>query len=148
MIEFARSTRKKSGEKRLLRRIEMLIKNKVIIFLSNDIHAPASQIAELYKARWEIEVFFKWIKQNLKIKRFMGRSKNAIEIQLWVAMIVYLLLHMIKNLFKYKGTPLELIRLISSKLLTNTKMADMLSPPKSTCYSYNDELSLFNSSGH
>lgn len=130
-----------------LRRIKMITPKGVIVFITNDLQSPAKRICELYKSRWEIEIFFKWIKQNLKIKRFLGRNKNAIEIQLWVAMIVYLILQMIKNDFKFNGSILDLIRLISLKLLCHVGMADMLSPPKSIAYQDWKVGSLFNSLG-
>jgi putative transposase len=119
----------------------------VIVFITNDLQSPAKRICDLYKVRWEIEVFFKWIKQNLKIKRFLGRNQNAIEIQLWVALIVYLILHMIKRNFKFNGSILKLIRLINLKLLCHVGMADMLSPPKLVGYEDWKVGSLFDSSG-
>jgi len=67
---------------------------KQIRLLTNDLDAPAQTIADLYKQRWQIELFFKWIKQNLKIKHFLGTSENAIRIQIHVALIAYLLLKM------------------------------------------------------
>jgi IS4 transposase len=60
---------------------------KLIRFVTNDLDAPAQEIADLYKCRWQIELFFKWIKQNLKIARFLGTSENAIRIQIFVALI-------------------------------------------------------------
>jgi IS4 transposase len=76
-----------------IRRIEVAREDgQVLVLLTNDLKSPARQIAELYKQRWQIELFFKWIKQHLQVKRFMGRSENAVRIQLLVALIVYLLL--------------------------------------------------------
>ena len=68
--------------------------NKKLVFISNDFERTAEEIAALYKQRWEIELFFKWIKQNLKIKRFMGRNENSVLMQVLVAMIAYLLLRL------------------------------------------------------
>ena len=67
---------------------------KELVFISNDLERTAVEIAALYKSRWQIELFFKWIKQNLKIKRFIGRSENAVKIQALSAMIAYLLLRL------------------------------------------------------
>lgn len=67
---------------------------KTLVFISNDLKRTAAEIAALYKSRWQIELFFKWIKQNLKIKRFIGRSENAVKIQVLTAMIAYLLLRL------------------------------------------------------
>jgi len=80
-----------------LRRIEVLRDNgERLVLVTNDLQSPASRIAALYKERWQIELFFKWIKQNLKIKSFLGESDNAIRIQLLTALITYLLVK-IKN---------------------------------------------------
>ncbi len=67
---------------------------KIIRILTNDLDAPAVEIADLYKQRWQIELFFKWIKQNLRISHFLGTSENAVKIQIFVALIAYLLLRM------------------------------------------------------
>jgi IS4 transposase len=67
-------------------------KAKPLVLATNDMTSPAEKIAELYKARWGIELFFKWLKQNLKIKRFLGRSENAVHIQILTALITYLLI--------------------------------------------------------
>ncbi len=64
---------------------------KIIRLITNDLDAPAAEIAELYKQRWQIELFFEWIKLNLKIRHFLGASENAVRIQVYVAMITYLL---------------------------------------------------------
>lgn len=67
-------------------------KDTPLIIVTNDFNRRASEIAALYKKRWDIELFFKWIKQNLKIKSFLGRSENAVKIQIYTALISYLLL--------------------------------------------------------
>ncbi len=65
-----------------------------LILVTNDFSKSADEIAELYKTRWEIELFFKWLKQNLRIKKFWGRSENAVRIQLFTALITFLLVHL------------------------------------------------------
>ncbi len=67
-----------------------------LVLVSNDLASPAAELAQLYKERWQIELFFKWIKQNLKIKRFLGESENAVRIQLFIALIAYLLVVLMK----------------------------------------------------
>ena len=67
-------------------------RNKTLVFLTNNFRLAASTIAQIYKSRWQMELFFKWIKQNLKIKSFLATSKNAVLTQVWVAMCYYLLL--------------------------------------------------------
>ena len=70
---------------------------RTLVFLTNNFILPAETIAALYKARWEIELFFKWIKQNLKIKTFLGTSPNAVKTQIWIAMVVYLVVAILKE---------------------------------------------------
>ena len=67
--------------------------NKMLRLVTNDLKAPAEEIADLYKQRWQIELFFKWVKQNLKIKRFLGTSQNAVRTQLFVALIAFMILN-------------------------------------------------------
>jgi IS4 transposase len=67
---------------------------KVLRILSNDLDAPAQEIADLYKRRWAIELFFRWVKQTLKIRRFLGTSENAVRIQIAVALIAFLLVRL------------------------------------------------------
>jgi IS4 transposase len=87
----------------------------------------ASTIAAIYKSRWQIELFFKWIKQNLKIKSFLGTSKNAVLSQIWVAMCYYLLLSYIKLQTKYSETLQALTRMIASVLMDQRLIIDVLS---------------------
>jgi hypothetical protein len=72
-------------------------KNKRLVFLTNDFILPATTIAALYKSRWRIETFFKWIKQHLRIKAFYGTSKNAVKLQIWIAVSTYLLVAILKK---------------------------------------------------
>ena len=91
--------------RRLLRRIEVARPNEDnLVLVSNDLSAPAVQIADLYRQRWEIELFFKWIKQHLKIKKFLGESENAVRIQLLTALIAYLLVALQKVRQGFRGT--------------------------------------------
>jgi len=97
-----------------------------ISFMTNNFVLAAGTIAELYKSRWQIETFFKWIKQNLKIKSFLGTSKNAVLTQIWAAMIYYLLLSFIKFQTKCKHSLHELTRIIGELLLDNTHLIDII----------------------
>jgi len=100
---------------------------KMLIFLTNNFQLSAYTITQIYKSRWQIEIFFKWIKQNLKIKSFLGTSKNAVLSQIWVAMCYYLLLTYIKYQTKYTYSLLELTRLISEALFMRRNLIDLLS---------------------
>ena len=98
----------------------------VLEFLTNNFSLAASTIAHIYRARWQIEVFFKWIKQNLKIKSFLGTSPNAVMTQVWVAMCYYLLLAYIKYQTKYRFSIFYLHRLVREMLMERISLIDLL----------------------
>ena len=100
--------------------------DKVLSFLTNNFKLSALTIAQIYKARWQVEIFFKWIKQNLKIKTFLGTSKNAVLTQIWTAMCYYLLLAYIKYQTKYKNSLFYLNKLIRETLLNRLSLIDLL----------------------
>lgn len=101
--------------------------DKDFAFLTNNFALAASTIAAIYKSRWRIELFFKWIKQNLKIKSFLGTSHNAVMTQIWVAMIYYLLLAYIKFQTRYKHSLLNLSRVVKEVLMDRLSLVDILS---------------------
>jgi len=101
-------------------------RNKTLVFLTNNFKLAAITIAQIYKSRWQIELFFKWIKQNLKIKSFLGTSKNAVLTQVWVAMSYYLLLSYIKYQTKYGNSLLQLSRVIRETLFERRNLIDIL----------------------
>jgi Transposase DDE domain/Domain of unknown function (DUF4372) len=90
---------------------------KVLRILSNDLDASAEEIAQLYKRRWAIELFFRWVKQTLKITRFLGISENAVRIQIAVALIAFLLLRLAQAAHKISQSPLVFARLIRANLM-------------------------------
>lgn len=96
-------------------------------YITNNFELSADQIALIYKNRWQIELFFKWIKQNLKIKSFLGTSKNAVLSQIWIAMIFYLLICYIKFQTRFRGSLLELTRMIREALMMRRQIIDLLS---------------------
>jgi len=100
--------------------------------LSNDLDAPAKQIADLYKKRWEIELFFRVMKQTLKITHFIGRSQNAVRIQIAVALIAFLLLGMLRKIAQVHQTLLETTRLVRTNLMHRkdfTRLRQIQRPP-------------------
>lgn len=101
-------------------------------FLTNNFALAAKTIADIYKSRWQIELFFKWIKQNLKIKSFLGTSPNAVLSQIWVAMCYYLLLAYIKYQTKFAYSITELSRMIKEILMERTNLIDILSLDEKT----------------
>jgi putative transposase len=102
---------------------------KEYVFLTNRLDLSALEVAELYRRRWQIELFFKWIKQNLKVKAFYGSSKNAVLIQIWTALIAYLLLVWLKFKSTVGWGLLELTRLAQTMLLERCNLWAMLCPP-------------------
>lgn len=86
---------------------------KTLIFLTNNFYLKATEIAQLYKHRWKIELFFKWIKQHLKIKSFWGQSENAVKTQVWIAVSIYVLVAIAKKKFMLKQSLYEILQILS-----------------------------------
>lgn len=105
-------------------------KNKRFRYLTNIFHLSAWTVTQIFKARWEIELFFKWIKQHLKIKTFLGTSENAVYTQIWIAMMAYLLLAYIKHSMKSELTLLQIHRLIRENLFERIRLVELLQLPK------------------
>jgi hypothetical protein len=99
---------------------------KHYVFLTNNFKLAAKTIADIYKARWQVELFFKWIKQNLKIKSFIGTSKNAVMTQIWIALCVYLLLAFVKFQSKLKKSMQQLLRLLHLNLFEKRDLMALL----------------------
>jgi transposase len=113
-----------------LREVRITTDNgKVLRILSNDLDASAEQIAELYRRRWAIELFFRWVKQTLKITRFIGTSENAVRIQIAVALIAFLLLRLAQFAQKAIQSPIVFARLIRSNLMHRRSIDNLLEPP-------------------
>jgi transposase len=115
---------------------------KLLRLLSNDLDAPAQEIAELYKRRWAIELFFRWVKQVLDIKHFLGRSENAVRIQIASALIAFLLLRFAQATQKTVTSPLEFARLIRQNLMHRRTIDTLRRPPDPTPRVGTDQLVL------
>ncbi|WP_454649320.1 IS4 family transposase [Bradyrhizobium liaoningense] len=114
-----------------VREIRITIENgKQLRIVTNDLDAPAEEIAELYKQRWQIELFFRWVKQTLRIKRFVGVSENAVRIQIAIALIAFLLLRMAQLAQKAVHSPLEFARLVRTNLMHRRPINNLLEPPQ------------------
>lgn len=87
--------------------------NKTLVFLTNNFSLPAMTIADLYRSRWQVELFFKWIKQNLRIKTFYGTSENAVKAQIWIAVSVYLLVAIMKKRLKIEASLYTILQVLS-----------------------------------
>lgn len=99
---------------------------KHYIFLTNNFTLAARTIADIYKARWQVELFFKWVKQNLKIKSFVGVSKNAVMTQIWIAMCVYLLLAYLKFCSKLGKSLQQILRILQLNLFEKRNLLALL----------------------
>ena len=131
-IELSSEYAKKRGAPELLRRIEFYDtdKKRTFEFLSNNFHLAASTIAAIYKDRWKIELFFKAIKQNLKLKSFLGRSRNAIQTQIWIALIAYLLVNFAKHMAQEGWSVQRLLRIIQVNLFERKLLRSLFVPDK------------------
>ena len=131
-IELSSAHAKKRGAPKLLRRIEFYDtdKKRTFEFLSNNFHLAASTIAAIYKDRWKIELFFKAIKQNLKLKSFLGRSRNAIQTQIWIALIAYLLVNFAKHMAQEGWSVQRLLRIIQVNLFERKLLRSLFVPDK------------------
>ena len=121
------------GDSRLpipLRRIKVRRENGgMITLLTNDLTRTAVEIAALYKSRWQIELLFRWIKQHLDIRKFLGSNDNAIRLQVFAAMIAYLLLRIAARVNCIKMLPLRLTELVGQLLFTRRTIAAIDKPP-------------------
>jgi len=111
-----------------LRRIKYydLEKNKYLVFLTNNTDLKATEIALLYKKRWEVELFFKWMKQHLKIKSFWGTTMNAVKIQMYCAIIAYCLVAIVGNKLKVDRSIYEILQILSISLLDKSSVREIL----------------------
>jgi putative transposase len=102
------------------------VTGKQYVFLTNNFKLAAKTIADIYKARWQVELFFKWVKQNLKIKSFVGTSKNAVMTQIWVAMCVYLIIVFLKFQSALTKSMQQLLRLLQLNLFDKRDLMALL----------------------
>ena len=111
-----------------LRKVKFVDKEngKTLVFLTNNFALSANDIALLYKQRWQVELFFKWIKQHLKVKTFWGRTENAVRIQINIAIITYCLISIIAKDLKINRSIYEIIQILSASLLDKTPVNELL----------------------
>ena len=105
---------------------------KTFVFLTNSFTLPALTIAKLYKCRWRVELFFKWIKQHLRIKRFFGTSENAVKTQIWIAISVYLLIAIVKKRLHIDASLYTITQVLSLTLFEKTPLLQILSEAEPT----------------
>ena len=109
--------------------------DKTLVFLTNNFLLPAITIAQLYKQRWQVELFFKWIKQNLRIKSFYGTSENAVKTQIWIAVSVYLIVAIIKKRLNLQESLYTILQVLSVSLFERTSIFRLL-----TFYDYTNDM--------
>lgn len=95
---------------------------KTLVFLTNDFQLPALTICALYKSRWQVELFFKWIKQHLRIKQFYGTSENAVKTQIWIAVSVYVLVAIVKKKLDLDASLYTLLQILSVSVFEKTQL--------------------------
>jgi len=106
--------------------------DKTLIFLTNNTALPATTIADLYKSRWQVELFFKWIKQNLRIKHFFGTSENAVKTQIWCAVCTYVLIAIIKKELQINALLYTCLQILSVSIFEKPELSCALQPPEPT----------------
>ncbi len=104
---------------------------KTLVFLTNNFVLPSLTIAELYRCRWQVELFFKWIKQNLRIKTFYGTSENAVKVQIWIAVSVYVLVAIMKKRMKIEASLYTILQVLSVTIFERMPLIQLLT--ESTC---------------
>ena len=121
--------------------------DRTLVFLTNNFSLSAEIIAALYKARWEIELFFKWIKQNLKVKTFYGTSPNAVKTQIWIAMIVYLILAILNERYFIKNSLSQSLHFLEVNLFEQKPLISIFQTNPRRTYredtAYSKQLELF-----
>jgi hypothetical protein len=119
--------------------------NKTLVFITNHFAVPAATVAALYKSRWQVELFFKWIKQHLRIKQFYGTSENAVKTQIWIAVSVYVLVAIVKKRLDLEASLYTLLQVLSVTLFEKMPLKQTLAvtEPKTNPSEIPNQLSLF-----
>jgi hypothetical protein len=99
---------------------------KTLVFLTNIFALPALTIAQLYRSRWQVELFFKWIKQNLRIKTFYGTSENAVKTQIWIAISVYVLVAIMKKQLRLQESLYTILQILSVTVFEKTSIIQLI----------------------
>ncbi len=120
-------------------------RGKRLVFLTNLFHPSAQSIADLYKARWQVELFFKWIKQHLRILSFYGTSENAVKTQIWIGVIVYTLVAIIKKQLQLDQSLYTILQVFSVSIFDKTPISELFSgsEPKTEILGHDNQLLLF-----
>jgi IS4 transposase len=121
-------------------------RNKRLVFMTNNFTLPGLTIARLYKCRWQVELFFKWIKQHLRIKVFYGTSENAVKTQIWIAVSVYVLVAIVKKRLHLDLSLYTILQILSVTLFEKAPILQAFSTTTATDQDANccNQLNLFN----
>ena len=136
----------KTGYPETLRRIRFKTdEGKTLVFLTNNFALPALTITELYRCRWQVELFFKWIKQHLRIKSFFGTSENAVKTQAWIAISVYVLVAIVRKRLGLEASLYETLQILSLTMFETTPLDQLLTlaPMIATASNSPNQLNLF-----
>jgi hypothetical protein len=137
----------KQGYTKPLRRVRYRdpLTGKRLVFITNHFGLPALTICELYRMRWQVELFFKWIKQHLRIKSFYGTSENAVKTQIWIAVCVYVLVAIVRKRLRLEASMHELLQILSLTLFEQTPLDQLLNlaPPDAISVDAHKQLNLF-----
>jgi len=119
--------------------------NKILVFLTNNFDIPALTVAELYRNRWRVELFFKWIKQHLKIKSFFGTSPNAVKTQIWIAISIYVMIAIIRKMEKLELNLYTILQIFSVSLFEKVPIYQLLTDDSLRTFDYDPrkQLKLF-----
>jgi len=119
--------------------------DKRLKFLTHNFFLPALTIAQIYKCRWQVELFFKWIKQHLRIKAFFGVSENAVKTQIWIAVSIYVLVAIVRKRLGLEVSLYQILQILSVTLFEKTPILQALQPPDSeeNLFDFSNQLSLF-----
>jgi len=120
--------------------------DKHLVFLANNLDLPALTIAQLYRCRWQVELFFKWIKQHLRIKHFYGTTENAVKTQIWIAIPVYLLVAIVKKRLNIETSLYTILQILSLTFFGKTSIDQLLKNTDMQLITHqnNSQLNIFN----
>jgi hypothetical protein len=115
---------------------------KALVFLTNNFDLPALTIAQLYKSRWRVELFFKWIKQNLRIKHFFGTTDNAVKTQVWIAVCVYVLVAIVRKELRLELSLSQILQVLSVNVFDQVPLAELIAKtaPQDAAYDSRNQL--------
>jgi hypothetical protein len=133
----------KKGYPKEFRRIKYFDKSndRELVFLTNDLNIKAFTVSRLYKERWQVELFFKWIKQNLRIKKFYGNNENAVKVQIWIAVCDYLIIAILKKNLNLKPSMNQILQILSISLFEKIPLKNLFE--KENTNNVSNQTSLF-----